>query len=208
MRKKLIWSLLIIATFWLFLQVSPAFANCPSGVCAVEINSATGVITYTDAPPRVNTPVLVIPQPVAPTHTINVQTFNQGWGTSGTPEQIAQAVQTLIPQPLVADPCLNGGCNKIEVNATTGVTTISTLSEADLKQRAKDQVEQSQRQAELAKSAYQALPNITAWQIYDPFNDEPIPATILDETITPEWWADWQSTFDLFFKNWFWWWTL
>jgi hypothetical protein len=208
MRKKLIWSVLIITTFWLLLQVSPAFANCPSGVCAVEINCTTGEVTYKDAPPRVDTPAPVIPQPVAPTHTINVQTSNRGWGTSGTPEQIAQAVQTLIPQPLVADPCLNGGCNKIEVNATTGVTTISTLSEADLKQRAKDQVEQSQRQAELAKTAYQALPNITAWQIYDPFNDEPIPATILDETITPEWWVDWQSTFDLFFKNWFWWWTL
>jgi hypothetical protein len=190
------------------LQVSPAFANCPSGVCAVEINCTTGVITYTDAPPRVDTPARVIPQPVAPTHSINVQTSNQSWGTSGTPEQIAQAVQTLIPQPLVADPCLNGGCNKVEINATTGVTTISALTETDLKQRAKDQVSQNQRQAELAKTAYQALPNITPWQIYDPFNEEPILATILDGTITPEWWADWQRSFDLFFKNWFWWWTL
>jgi hypothetical protein len=208
MRKKLIWSVLIITTFWLLLQVSPAFANCPSGVCAVEINCTTGVITYTDAPPRVDTPARVIPQPVAPTHSINVQTSNQSWGTSGTPEQIAQAVQTLIPQPLVADPCLNGGCNKVEINATTGVTTISALTETDLKQRAKDQVSQNQRQAELAKTAYQALPNITPWQIYDPFNEEPILATILDGTITPEWWADWQRSFDLFFKNWFWWWTL
>jgi hypothetical protein len=208
MRKKLIWSVLIITTFWLFFQVSPAFANCPSGVCAVEINCTTGVVTYTDAPPKIDTPSPFILQPVAPTHTINVQTSNGSWATSGTSEQIAQAVQTLAPQPLTADPCLNGGCNKIEINATTGVTTISPLTETDLKQRAKDQVNQNQRQAELAKTAYQALPNITAWQPYDLFNNEPIPATLLDETITPEWWADWQSTFDLFFKNWFWWWTL
>jgi len=199
---------LIITALFMVLGTNTAVANCPSGVCEVEINCTTGVITYTDAPPRIDTPAPVIPQPVAPTHTINVQTSNQGWGTSGTPEQITQAVQALAPQPLIIDPCFNGGCTKLELNATTGVTTISTLSEADLKQRAKDQVEQSQRQAELAKTAYQALPNITAWQPYDPYTDEPIPATLLDETITPEWWADWQNTFDLFFKNWFWWWAL
>ena len=119
---------LIITALFLVLGTNTAVANCPSGICAVEINCTTGVVTYTDAPPRVNTPVLVIPQPVAPTHSINVQTSNQSWGTSGTPEQIAQAVQTLIPQPLVADPCLNGGCNKVEINATTGVTTISALT--------------------------------------------------------------------------------
>jgi len=200
--KKVLLSLLIV------LIPTPAFANCPSGVCAVEINCTTGVVTYTDAPPRTDTPAPVIPQPVAPTHTINVQTSNQSWGTSGTPDQIAQAVQTLTPQPLTTDPCINGGCNKIEINATTGVTTISALSEADLKQRAKDQVEQSQRQAELAKTAYQALPNITAWQPYDPFNDEPIPATILDETITPEWWTSWTASLNSFFASMFWWWTL
>jgi hypothetical protein len=208
MRKKLFWSALIIGTFWLLLQSSSAFANCPSGICAQEINGITGEVIWRDAPPSINRPVGLTPQPVAPTHTINVQTPNQGWTTSGTPEQIAQAVQTLIPQPVIANPCLNGGCEKIEINATTGVTTISTLSEVELKQIAKNQVERNQAKAELAKTAYQALPNITAWQTYDPFNDEPIPATLLDETITPEWWADWQSTFDLFFKNWFWWWTL
>jgi hypothetical protein len=200
--RKLALGLLIV------LIPTPAFANCPSGLCEVEINCTTGVVTYRDAPPRVSTPEPVRIEPVAPTHTISVQTSNQGWGTSGTPDQIAQAVQTLAPRPLTIDPCLNGGCTKVEVNATTKVTTILPLTEADLKQRAKDQVQQSQKQAELAKTAYQALPNITAWQPYDPFNNEPTPATLLDETLTPEWWAEWLSSFDLFFKDWFWWWTL
>ena len=117
---------LIITALFLVLGTNTAVANCPSGICAVEINCTTGVVTYTDAPPKVDTPSPFILQPVAPTHTINVQTSNGSWGTSGTPEQIAQAVQTLIPQPLVADPCLNGGCNKIEVNATTSKSKSKT----------------------------------------------------------------------------------
>jgi len=201
MRKVLL-SLLIV------LIPTPAFANCPSGYCDVEVNCTTGVVTYRDAPPRVETPIFVTPQPVAPTHTINVQTPSQSWGTSGTVEQITQAVQTLIPQPLTTDPCLNGGCNKVEINVTTGVTTISPLNEADLKQRARDQVEQSQRQAELAKTAYQALPNITAWQPYNPFIDEPLLATIKDETLTPEWWASWTASLNSFYASMFWWWAL
>ena len=208
MRKKLFWSVLIITTFWLLLQASSANADgCPSGVCEVEINCTTGEVTWRDAKPRLSVPAPVLPEPVTPTHSINVQTSNQSWGTSGTPEQIAQAVRTLTPQPVIADPCLNGGCNKVEVNASTGVTTVSPLSETDLKQRAKDQITQSQAQAELAKSAYQALPNITPWQAYDPLSNEPIPATLLDETLTPEWWASWLDSFNLFFKNWFWWWS-
>ena len=207
MRKKLIWSVLIITTFWLFLQVSPAFANCPSGVCSVEINATTGAVTYRDAPSRIDIPEPVKPEPVAPTHTINVQTSNQSWGTSGTPDQIAQAVQKLEPQPITIDPCLNG-CNKVEVNVSTGITTILPFTENELKQIARNKVEQSQRQADLAKTAYQALPNITAWQPYDPFNDEPIPATLLDETITPEWWESWTASLNSFFASMFWWWTL
>lgn len=208
MRKKLFWSALIIATFWLLLQSSSAFANCPSGVCEVEVNCTTGEVTWRDAQVQTIAPSPVKIEPVIPTHTINVQTSTNSWGTSGTPDQIAQAVQTLKPQPLIADPCLNGGCTKIEVNATTGVTTITTLTETDLKQRAKDQVEQSQRQAELAKSAYQALPNITAWQANDPLKDEPLPATIQDTELIPEWWSNWLISLNLFFESWFWWWSL
>jgi hypothetical protein len=208
MRKKLFWSALIIGIFWLMLQASSAFANCASGVCSVEINATTGVITYTDAPPKVAVVQPVGLEPVLPTHTINVQTSNSGWQTAGTPDQISQAVKTLTPQPLTIDPCFNGGCAKVEVNTTTGITTVLPLSEADLKQRAKDQVEQSQRQAELAKSAYQALPNITAWQTYDLFIDEPFPATIQDTELTPEWWSNWLTSLNLFFESWFWWWSL
>ena len=208
MRKKLFWSALIIGTFWLLLQSSSAFANCPSGICAVEINCTTGQITYTDAVPTVQTPAPALPVAVEPTHTINVQTANASWGVSGTPEQITQAVQTLAPTPLVIDPCLNGGCTKLEVNATSGITTVLPLSEVDLKQRAKDQIEKNQRQAELAKKAYQALPNITAWQPYDPLNTDSITATLLDETVNPDWWNNWLTSFNLFFENWFWWWTL
>jgi hypothetical protein len=199
--KKLIAGLVLT-----WLSITPALANCPSGVCAVEINCTTGEVTYRDAPPKVDTPAPFIIQPVAPTHTISVQTANQGWGTSGTPEQITKAVENLIPQPLTIDPCLNGGCTKVQVNATTGVTTISALSEADLKQRAKDQIQQNQRQAELAKSAYQALPNITVWQLYDFEKKEPLPATIQDESLNPDWWNDWLYSFNLFFQNWFNWW--
>jgi hypothetical protein len=205
MKRKI-----IIATGLILLtSINIAYADgCPSGVCAVEINCTTGVVTYTDAPPRPDLPLPILFETASPINTLIVQTANTSWGTSGTPEQIAQAVQKLAPAPLVADPCINGGCTKVEVNATTGVTTILPLSEADLKQRAKNQVEQNQRQAELAKSAYQALPNITAWQPYNLFNKEPLPATIQDKTLIPEWWSDWQQSFNLFFQNWFWWWAL
>ena len=197
---------IIITALFMVLGTNTAVANCPSGICAVEINCTTGEITYTDAPPREPMAAPVLIQPAAPTHTISVQTSNQSWGTSGTPEQIAVAVAALAPAPIVADPCANGGCTKVEFNATTGVTTISPLNESDLKQRAKDQVERSQQQAELAKTAYQALPNITTWQPSDPFTDTPLPNTLLDETLSPEWWVDWFESFYAYYENWFWWW--
>jgi hypothetical protein len=202
MRKVLLGLLIILIP-------TPAFADgCPSGVCAVEINCTTGEVTWRDVPLTPALPLPVIPEPVAPTHTINVQTASGSWGTSGTPDQIAQAVQSLAPQPLTPSPCLNGGCNKVEINVATKVVTVLPLSENDLKESAKHQVQQSQRQAELAKSAYQALPNITAWQPYDPFIDEPLLATIKDETLTPEWWASWTASLNSFYASMFWWWAL
>lgn len=198
---------IIMTALFLALGTNTATANCPSGYCAVEINATTGKITYSDAPPRTPS-TLVIPEPIIPTHTISVQTSNQGWSTSGTPEQIAVAVASLAPTSITVDPCLNGGCTKVEVNATTGLTIVSPLLETDLKQRAVDQINYSQRQAELAKTAYQALPNITEWQPYDPFTKELLPTTLLDETLTPEWWLEWEQSFNLFFQTWFWWWSL
>jgi hypothetical protein len=198
---------IIIAAGLIFLtSTNTAFAGgCPSGICEVEINCTTGVVTYKDAAPRAITPVPAMPEPIAPTHTISVQTTNQGWGTSGTPEQIAQAVSQLAPTPLEIDPCLNGGCTKIEVNATTKVTTVTALSESDLKQRAKDRVTNNKAKAELAKSAYQALPNITPWQAYDPLT--PTPATEQSD-IEPDWWQNWVASYNAFFQSMFWWWSM
>jgi len=200
MRKVLLSLLIVIIP-------TPAFADgCPSGKCEVIVNGATGEVIWKDAEVAPAPIKFVAPEPSAPSHVLNVQTNNQSWGTSGTPEQIAEAVQTLIPKPLTADPCLNSGCNELEVNATTGIKTLIPLNEADLKQRAKDQVVQSQRQAELAKSAYQALPNITAWQLYDPLKYEIAPLTLLDKTLTPEWWESWIASLNSFYASMFWWW--
>jgi hypothetical protein len=130
-------------------------ANCPSGVCAVEVNATTGVVTYTDAPPRVETSVPSLPAPVEPTHMVVVQTANSSFGTSGSLEQVTQAVQQIIsaPQAPQTDPCASGGCTKIIVNATTGVTEILPLSPADIQQRLVDQYMNYARQLELAIAA-------------------------------------------------------
>jgi hypothetical protein len=200
---------LIITALFMVLGTNTAVANCPSGLCSVSVNATTGEVTYKDAQPNYVPSLLSsLPQPVEPTKTIKVESNNQTWATSGTPEQISQAVQVLAPKPLTADPCLNGGCNKVEINATTGVITVSQLTETDLKERARLQVEQSQKQAELAKDAYQALPNITEYKDFDPRTDEPIPATLQDESLTPDWWSDWFASLNWFFENWFWWWSL
>ena len=193
----------VILGLLLALVPAPAFAECTSGYCGVEINCTTGEVTYYDATPIAFTP---LPEPIVPTHTISVSTTNQVWGASGTPEQIAQAVYALAPAPITADPCLSGGCTKVEVNATTGVTTISPLSEEDLKQRAKDLVDQSKRQAELAKVAYQALPNITEYVPLTMYDS--VTYTAKDETLEPDWWTSWSESFYGFYETYFWWWSL
>jgi hypothetical protein len=139
----------------LSLIATPAIANCPSGVCAIEVNATTGQVTYTDAPPRVETPAPRMPEPVAPTHQVVIQTANSSIGTSGSYEQVQQLVQQVItaPQTPQIDPCVSGGCTKIEVNATTGVTTILPLSPADIQQRAIDQYMNYARQLEMAIAA-------------------------------------------------------
>lgn len=202
MKKILIISALITA-----LNINSAYADCPSGVCNIEINCTTGEITYTDATNQVqdNVPNQTTLQTTQSIYTISVQTTNQTWGTSGTIEQITKEVQNLAPKPLITDPCANGGCTKIEVNAQTGQGTILPLSDSEIKQRAKDQVEQGKQKAELAKNAYQALPNITPWQFYDPFKNNSETATILNTELTPDWWNSWVTSLNLFFENWFWW---
>jgi hypothetical protein len=147
--------IIIISGLAFSLIATPAIANCPSGVCAVEINATTGQVTYTDAPPRVEAPAPIIIEPVAPTHSVVIQTTNSSIGTSGSYEQVQQLVQQVItaPQAPQIDPCASGGCTKIEVNATTGVTTILPLSPADIQQRAIDQYMNYARQLEMAIAA-------------------------------------------------------
>jgi hypothetical protein len=151
--------IIITAGLALSLIATPALANCPSGVCAVEINCTTGEVTYTDAPPRVDIPAPVIPEPVTPTHTVVIQTANSSIGTSGSYEQAQQLVQQVIaaPQAPQVDSCANGGCNKIIVNATTGITEILPLSPADIQQRVIDQYMNYARQLELSIAARQVV---------------------------------------------------
>ena len=127
---------ILITGLAISLIATPALANCPSGNCAVEINCTTGVVTYTDAPPKVDIPAPVIPEPVIPTHQVIIQTTNGSIGTSGSYEQVQQLVQQVIQAPKAPEPdtCALGGCTKVEINATTGVTQILPLSPADIQQ--------------------------------------------------------------------------
>jgi hypothetical protein len=136
-----------------------AWANCPSGVCEVEINCTTGVVTYRDAPPRVDAPAPIIVEAVAPTHQVVIQTANQSIGFSGSLEAVTAELANInvIPQAPLADSCVLGTCTKVEVNATTGVTTVLPLSLDDLAQRYKDAQFQYQRNLELAQAAQEAL---------------------------------------------------
>lgn len=147
--------IIIISGLALSLIATPAIANCPSGVCAVEINATTGQVTYTDAPPRVEAPAPIRIEPITPTHQVVIQTVNSSIGTSGSYEQVQQLVQQVIsaPQAPQIDPCASGGCTKIIVNATTGVTEILPLSPADIQQRLVDQYMNYARQLELAIAA-------------------------------------------------------
>jgi hypothetical protein len=140
--------------------MSQASANCGAGYGnAVEINATTKVVTYSCV--KLEEPVLqpIRPEPVAPTHTVVIQTANQSMGFSGSleavTEQLAKITQT--PQAPLADPCVLGTCTKVEVNATTGVTTVSPLSLSDLAQRYKDAQFQYQRNLELTQAAQQAV---------------------------------------------------
>lgn len=147
--------IIIISGLALSLIANPALANCPSGNCAVEINCTTGEITYKDAPVRVETSTPARLEPTPPTHQVVIQTTNSSMGTSGSYEQVQQFVQQVIstPQAPQADPCASGGCTKVIVNATTGVTEILPLSPADIQQRAIDQYMNYARQLELAIAA-------------------------------------------------------
>ena len=136
-----------------------AYANCPSGVCELEINCTTGVITYKDATPEVEYIKPEIITPVAPTHQVVIQTVNSSFGTSGSLEQVQQAVQEIInaPQKPQTDPCASGGCNKVIVNTTTGVVDVLPLSEKDIAQRQIDQQLTYVNQLEMSMAAKEVI---------------------------------------------------
>jgi hypothetical protein len=151
--------IILISGLALSLIATPALANCPSGICEVEINCTTSVVTYRDAPPRVAVVEPVRVEPIAPTHTVVVQTANSSFGTSGSYEQVQQALQELItapkaPQP---DPCALGGCTKVVVNATTKTTEILPLTPTEIQQRLVDQYMNYARQLEMAIAAKDAV---------------------------------------------------
>lgn len=152
----------IIITVLALSVLSPmpqANANCQAGYGnAVEINATTKVVTYSCVKLPEPQPEPIRIQPIAPTHTVVVQTPNQSVGISGSleavTEQLAKITQT--PQAPLADLCVLGNCNRVEVNATTGVTTVIPLSMEDLAQRYKDAQLQYQRNLELMQAAKQA----------------------------------------------------
>jgi hypothetical protein len=121
----------------------------------MEVNCTTGVVTYRDAAPSIPTVPRVIVEPIAPTHSVVIQTANSSFGTSGSYDEVQQAVQQIIaaPQAPQADTCALGGCTKVEVNVSTGVTTILPLSPADIQQRLVDRYMNYAKQLEMAIAA-------------------------------------------------------
>jgi hypothetical protein len=178
----------ILVTALMLMGMAPAQANgCPSGVCDVEVNCTTGVVTYRDAPPRhpvINNPPIGF---IAPTHTLAVQTSTQSMGISGTTEQIAATVTTMVERvsSVPIDPCVNGGCTRIEVNATTQEVKIIPLTMTEIRQQTDNRVRSTIQQAEIAKKATQALPNIQ--EINSSANQVELTPLLEEE---PDWWAD------------------
>jgi hypothetical protein len=157
MKIKLLLAGLVLSVVTPMAQAS---ASCGAGYGnAVEINATTKVVTYlcVKLPEPVAQPIKI--EPVAPTHTVVIQTANQSMGFSGSLEAVTEQLQkiTKTPQAPLADPCALGNCTKVEVNATTGVTTVLPLSMSDLAQRYKDAQFQYERNLELTEAAKQAV---------------------------------------------------
>jgi hypothetical protein len=196
---------ILITLGFIVLQIVPAQADgCPAGaVCEVDFNITTKVTTYKVIPV---TPVITTPkiEPVITpaTHILSVQTANQGLGVFGTPEQIAATVNEMVAKvtaPIEIDTCANNSCNKMEVNATTQEVTVSAFTKQEIQQKAQSKIVNSAKDAELAKIASQALPNIQTIELAEK-------TTPLDE-IEPEWWELWllefaKYTFWFYTFNW------
>jgi hypothetical protein len=180
--------LLLASLFVLFVSpLTQANADCGEGYgIALEVNVMTKVETYSCV--KLETRIeLVRSEPVAPTHTLVVQTQNQGLGMSGTPEQIASSVAIIVERAvnIPINPCANGGCTKIEVNATTQEVTVTPLTMTEVRQQTDESARSAIQNAQMAKKVSQALPNI---QPINPSAEEVAPTLLNEEE--PEWWMD------------------
>jgi hypothetical protein len=181
--------LLLASLFVLFISpMAQANASCGAGYGnAVDVNVTTKVVTYycIKLPDPQPDPIRV--EPVAPTHTLVVQTPTQGVGMSGTPEQIAASVATLIERAVSVptNPCADGGCTKMEVNATTQEVTVTPLTLAEVRKQTDENAQSAIKNAEMVKKVSQALPNI---QPIDPLAETVEPTPLSEEE--PDWWMD------------------
>lgn len=168
MRIKLLVAGLVVSVITPMAQAS---ADCGAGYGnAVEVNATTKVVTYSCVKLQEPTPEPIRPVPVAPTHTVVIQTPNQSVGISGSLEAVTEQVAKIAarPQAPLADPCALGNCTKVEVNATTGVTTVHSLTLADLAQRYKDAQTDYQSKVELATAAETAVIAPIVQEIVEP----------------------------------------
>ena len=180
--------ILLASLFVLFIApMTQAHAECGPGYGnAVDVNATTKVVTYSciKLETRVEPPR---PELIAPTHTLVVQTPTQGLGMSGTPEQIATSVATMVERVVSVpiNPCADGGCTKVEVNATTQEVTVTPLTIAEVRQQTDQSAKTAIKNAEMVKKVSQALPNI---QPIDPLAETVEPTPLSEEE--PDWWMD------------------
>ena len=180
--------LLLASLFVLFVfPMTQASADCGEGYgTAVDVNATTKVVTYSCV--KLQTRIEPVrPEPVVPTHTLVVQTPTQSLGMIGTPEQIASSVATMIERAVSVpiNPCANGGCTKMEVNATTQEVTVTPLTIAEVRQQTDQSAKSAIKNAQMAKTVSQALPNI---QPINPLAEEVEPTPLSEEE--PDWWMD------------------
>lgn len=203
MKVKLLFAGLVLS----FVAPMPqASADCAPGFgTAVEVNATTNVVTYSCV--KLPEPIVRVedPAPIAPTHTLAVQTPSQGFAVSGTPEQIANSVQTLIDKAvnIPINSCVEGGCSRVDIDVTTKQTTVVPLSKSEVRYQTDQMAQQTIKNAELAKAASQALPNI---QPVNPTVKEIEPTPLVEEE--PDWWADFMralAEFYLWYNNVDWW---
>lgn len=152
--RKVIFGLLLA------LIPAPAFANCPSGNCGVEINCMTGVETYYDIQPEIVFDPVIEQQL---TITISVTTENSNLSITSTQEGVTQAVRSLsqiqLPTPEVQV------ANEIIFDISSGQVTVQPLTSQQIQQNLDIQRESAIRQAELASQAYLALELENDWWI-------------------------------------------